>query len=244
VLTSVDNPFQGRGFAYVVARDPMTGQVVTFDELIGSAIHMSSVRSFDYAYSAMSYQGQTAHGTPTDVDADGVRDLDGIEYAMAPEQLLFPRFIGQSAIYDDELVLVGLTGIEFTSTVNVLAWNDNEEVFSAQVQFGCWAKLRLVDVSPLFSQAFLQSTNHDPFEIAGLTGVESGWFQLDGAVAQSSATTVLDPAFAALLVETGRGGALSPFSFNSSRTEAAVTPFYRGFQGNGDLLPFTAAGDS
>lgn len=246
VLTSFDNPEPTRGFAYVFARSAETGQAVTFDHLVGSAIHVSGFRSFDYGYNAMSYEGGTDVGQPTDLDSDGVRDLDGLEYEQSADELLFPRFVGQGMGFDHSLVLVGLTGAQFQTVVNILAYNDNEEAFSAQYQFGCWAKVRLADVSSLFTQTFLKFTNHHPSEIFGLPDVESGWFRMDGAIAFSSETTVASPAFAAMLVESSRGNSIfgSVFSFYlGALSETASMPFYQGRQGNGDLLPFGALGD-
>ena len=50
--------------------------------------------------------------------------------------------------------------------VDFLVYNDNEEVFSTQVDFVCWEDFDLLDISGLFGETFLETTNHNPNEIA------------------------------------------------------------------------------
>ena len=59
---------------------------------------------------------------------------------------------------------------------------------------------------------------------------EAGWILIDGGTASSSATSISDPAFIAVLVDLGL------FS-------AAELPFTIGEQSNGDLLPNSIFGD-
>ena len=115
--------------------------------------------------------------------------------------------------------------------VSILGYNDNEVVFSAEYLFSCWDKVRLADINPAFLNDNLRGFNDDPNEIGGAPAREAGWFKLDGAVANSSADSIVDPAIYAVLVEYVRGKA------------AADLPFECCSQLNGDLLPTSIFGD-
>ena len=178
VLTSAHSPGMARGFVYAFAKDPATGEPVTSNSLIGQAMILSGLDSFEYAMNAVSFQGVPSSGS-TDLDGDGLRDLDGVEYAQAPDSLLVPRFLGQDAAASgvrSELILIGLSGgARFETTLDFLIYNDDEEVFSAEHSFSCWEKRPLVEVSGIFAQSFLTSwTSHDPDEVLGASGRESG----------------------------------------------------------------------
>jgi hypothetical protein len=160
---------------------------------------------------------------------------------MAPDVILIPRFLGQGGNRPEaigvgahsRLILIGLTGgQEFTTRVDFLIYNDNEEVFSSEHEFFCWEKPYLLDISGVFANNFLRNwTNDDPDEILGATQLESGWMRIDGAVATSTAISIADPAFYAVLVEHigSYGAADLPFEFCS--------------QDNGDLLATGIFGD-
>jgi hypothetical protein len=242
VIASAHNPNQELGYVYVFAKDPQTGQAIVFNHLTGSAIILDGMSGADYAFEPYAYLGIGAHGTPTDDDADGVRDLNNLEYSCTPDELLFPRFFGQSEAipgvgpvpgYTSDLVLLNLSGgKDFDTVVDILLYNDNEEVFSAQTGFVCWVKRPLLDINSAFSQQFLASTNDNPNEVLGAPGIETGWFRLDGRIASSSAAVVQDPSILALLVERlplGRA--------------ACDLPFESGAQTNGDLLLVGLLGD-
>ncbi|MBL8861915.1 MAG: hypothetical protein JNK02_07870 [Planctomycetes bacterium] len=245
VVAGAQNPNHQRGFLYVFAKSPTTGQAIVFNHLIGNALVVDAFTSVDYGYEAYAYLGVGPEGSPTDRDGDGVRDLNDLEYSCTPDVLLFPRFFGQGANqppqeaaagggYESHLVLVNLSGgKDFEAVVDYLLFNDNEEVFSAQSSFVCWNKRPLLEINSAFSHAFLASTNHDPNEILGATSVETGWFKLDGRIASSSAAVVQDPAILALLVER------LPFG-----RAACDLPFETGTQTNGDLLLLGVLGDS
>jgi hypothetical protein len=169
------------------------------------------------------FQSPVAAGSPTDANGDGERNLDGVEYSAGPDQLLVPRFVGQDGGDESELILINLTGAaQFTAIVDFLVYNDNEEVFSAQVSFVCWEDFDLLDISGLFGQSFLESTNHNVNE--QINGDEYGWFRMDGRIAFSSADSVQDPMILSLLIEEINGGT------------GAELPFTAGSQTNGELL--------
>lgn len=246
VVAKAQNPNQQRGFLYVFAKDPVTGQAIVFNHLVGSAIILDDFAGAGYSFEPYAYYGIGAPGTTTDDDGDGVRDLNNLEYSCTPDVLLFPRFFGQSEGmppddklgppgfgYQSDLVLLNLSGgKDFDALVDYLVYNDNEEVFSAQSSFVCWQKRRLLEINSAFSHAFLASTNDNPNEVLGATSLETGWFRLDGRIASSSAAVVQDPAILALLVE----------SLPLGRA-ACDLPFETGAQTNGDLLLVGPLGD-
>jgi hypothetical protein len=85
-------------------------------------------------------------------------------------------------------------------------------------------------VSALFDNSFLLTTSHAQNET--VQGLETGWFKMDGNVANSVATSFSDPAFLAALVECTNSQCVSDL------------PFELGTQTNGDLLPTGILGDT
>jgi hypothetical protein len=224
VITSAHNPNHSQGYVYVFAKNKLTGRAMVHNHLAGHAMIIQGITGLDYSYEPEVFYGIGAQGADTDRDNDGLRDLNNLEYSCAPDEILIPRFLGQRDGFVSHLVLLNLTGgAEFTATLDMLAYNDNEEPYSGQLSFQCWAKLSLLDISQVFSDSFLRdSTGQNPNEDIG---VETGWLRLNGLSASSAAATLADPAFLALLVErTGSPG------------NAADLPFVRGTQANGDLL--------
>jgi hypothetical protein len=232
-LASALNPNAQRGYLYAFAKD-VQGRAISFNWLIGDDLMLDGVNNFDYSVEPYSFRALRALGQPTDIDNDGIRDLNGIEYEMAPAKILVPRFLGQSTTYASELVLINLTGgAQFTTMLDFLVYNDNEEVFSREFSFRCWSKTPLSTISGLFGQNFLSGfTNNDPAELIGNPTVETGWFEIDGGNAWSSSAQFPDPAFLAFLVE------------RTGTRAGAELAFDMGKQANGDLLPLGLSGDS
>ncbi|MFN0243837.1 MAG: choice-of-anchor E domain-containing protein [Planctomycetota bacterium] len=247
-ITTFDNPQQSRGYLYVFAKNAQ-GQPIVYNHLIGSELLLGGDSMLDDALNALVFRGIGAvagagNGTLTDIDNDGIRDLDGREYDPAPAELLIPRFIGvdpaqmdptvgNHAQFRSRLILIGLSGgADFTTLVDFLVYNDNEEVFSAQHIFRCWDTPDLTQISNAFLNSFLRdATNDAPGEIFGANR-EAGWFRVNGRSAVSDAPVVIaDPAVYAVLVER-----LSPYS-------VAELPFELCTQDNGDLLPTGSFGD-
>lgn len=196
-------------------------------------------------------------GEEPDGPGDGIRDLDGVEYERAPERILIPRFLGQDPVAQmrglhSNLILINLSGgVQFTesalnnaggTTVLIHGWNDNEKMFSLEHTFSCWEKTRLgylqsedvegmVPGTTVFDNSTLAATDNDPNEIVGGMGLESGWFWVNGFVANSTVESIIDPAIYAVLIETVRG------------KSAADLPFELCAQDNGDLLPNNLRGD-
>jgi hypothetical protein len=233
-LTKAHNPNQAQGYAFLFAKAG-TGPTapIVYNWLTGNAMTVDGLTSFEYAVNPVSYAG-IGNGIITDLDGDGHKDMNGCEYEANPDTLLFPRFMGQGGVINSDLILIGLSGgTQFDTTVDFLIFNDNEEVFSSEHTFRCWERVPLLEISGIFGQEFLKNyTNHDPNEIFGASFLESGWFKLWGAVANSSATTIQFPSVYAVLIEkTGvdRG--------------ASDLPFEVGVRTNGELLPRIPQGD-
>lgn len=250
VVASVDNPNADRGYVYVFAKKSGVG-AVSYNHLIGASLTFSGSDSKDFELAPICFKGVPAELAATDVDSDGRRDLNGAEYSQAPDQLAFARFLGQrqSAQQEDnlmngaksQLVLINLAGARFQAVVDFLVWNDNEEVFSAQKSLDCWDRINLADINGVFTNDFLKNnTNQNPNEIytgnspsfSGGHVPESGWFWMDGNIANSSADVVQDPAILAALIEVvgGDGGAQLPWQL--------------GEQSNGDLLNLSIFADN
>ncbi len=233
LLTNAHNPQHEQGYVYLYAQN-VSGEKIAFNHLIGNVLTISGMFSFEYSMNPVAFDG-IGDGTLTDLDGDGHCDLDGVEYGEVPDQILVPRFFGQSMQFNSELILIGLSGgAAFSTTVDFLIYNDNEEVFSSEYTFDCWDRVNLLDISGIFAQSFLAAfTAHNPLEILGTGGgIESGWFRMDGGIADSTVVSIDDPAFYAVLLE--------KVSINRG---ASDLPFELGLQANGDLLPRSIFGD-
>jgi len=238
LITSAHNPDQARGFVVVYAVDA-AGEAISFNHLVGAQMVINGIANVEYSINPVDFRSPVADGGMTDVDGDGIRDLDDVEYETAPNELLVPRFIGQSSMDPDlvpgpfhgELILVDLnSGSDFDTTVDFLTYNDNEEVFSAEYTFSCWDNPRLLDISGVYSDYFLKNaTGHDENE--SIAGREAGWFRFQGALANSTAATIADPAIYGVYIERVAGYA------------AADLPFEIGSR-DGHILPRTIFGDN
>ncbi len=241
-ITNAHNPNPERGYVYVYATND-AGEPIVWNHFIGSSLVISGFDNFNYQINPLVLRGigsgagvELADGSPTDLDGDGIRDLDGAEYSMTPDSITIPRFLGQSAPgqggFRGALVLVALSGgTQFDTKLDFTIFNDNEEAFSSEWTFHCWDRVDLTTIDAAFTNAFLKTTNHDPAEIIGAPTRESGWICIDGASASSSAEDIDDPAFYAFYVE--RSGVFT----------VADLPFECGSQANGSLLPRDLLGD-
>jgi hypothetical protein len=234
VLTSFHNPNHEQGYVYVFAKDVITGRAEAFNYLTGQVLTLESWEQVEYSINAMPFLGFGSANGETDVDNDGIRDLDGVEYEPVPDEMLIPRFIGAGGDFHSELILIGLSGgVRFNTIANFWIYNDNEEVFSAQREFHCWDRVRIRDINGVFTQEFLrENTNHAPGEIIGATNVETGWIRVYGGIAYSTAETIEDPAIVATLVERIDRHGAADLAFDTPAT-----------QNNGDLLPHGIFGD-
>lgn len=257
-ITAFHNPNQEQGYCYVYARNPVTHAAIKFDHL--TAVQMDlrgdleevDDASFEFTPFVFKAAGQRrlSQGMPTDVDGDGLRDLNGSEYETVSDVLYFPRFFGQSTAmnglmpqFKSDLVLINLTGGKlFDAIVHFEIFNDNEVPTSAEYMFRCWARVPLAGdngINNAFNDDYLRnSTENDPQEAFGAPSgfPETGWFSIDGVTADSTAASFGDPAILGVLIENDRG---------HNRSGGAVMPFGSVLaQDNGDLLSLGLLGDT
>ena len=227
-ITVAHFPFKERGYIYAFAKDRDSGQPIVHNHLIGSLRIIDGLQSLEWATRPFAYQGIE----DGDVNGNGLRDLDGVEYQMSPDVIMIPRFLGTTRDLQEELLLINLTGgAAFETEIDLLVYNDNESQYSKSHEFYCWDRVPLQDISPLFTQTVMGSApSHDPDEIFGAPHMEAGWIELEGDRAWSALITIDDPAVLALLIEQSRIGA------------SATLPFATGENPNGSLLATDPAG--
>jgi hypothetical protein len=233
VITKNDNPNMTQGYVYVFAKNKNTGKATKWDYLIGDSYIFTPdlIGGVDFAPVVFQAGSALADGADTDLDNDGVRDLNGLEYAQVSDKLLVPRFISDNdGVSQPELILIGLTGAQFTTIVDFLIYNDNEEAFSAQYSFDCWDRVQLKNVNGAFTDSFLDTTNNAASEsitlAPGAPALETGWFRMDATIAYSTAASVQNPAFLACHIDRLILGV----------SAVASLPYGEGEQANGDLV--------
>ncbi len=221
-----------KGYMYAYAVDNF-GRAISYNYLIGAAIRFDGIGGLDYDMNAFTWRAIPPWKALTDLDNDGIRDLNAFEYEPTPDVIMIPRFMGQSITTRGSLLLVALSGgIQFNTTINLQIFNDNEDPFSAQYTFHCWAKVPLLNISNMFSNSLLHASDDAPEEVLGDPNTETGWIRLDGFRASSTNTVINDPAFLAVLIE------------NRGAFSSADLPFELCTQTNGDLLPTALNGDT
>lgn len=254
VLTKLDTGWT-KGYLYVYAEGTGSSQTpIKFDHLMGAmtVFDIANADSYEIQPYVFKAGAGITQGNTTDLDSDGLRDLNGNEYETVPDVHLVPRFFGQpdqvSTNSSSELVLIPLTGgAQFTTLVNFLIYNDNEEPFSAQTSVQCWKRMYLNDLSNAFTNSFLASTNDSSAEFVQLNGttrgpapqLETGWFKFEGLVANSTATSKDNPALLAMRIDR----VYVPNS-NVQAAAGASLPYGKGSNNTGDLLAFGVLGDS
>jgi hypothetical protein len=215
LLTYFHNPQHEQGYLYVFARDGINSPI-DHDYLIGNTLTVEGLASFEYSINPVAYVAMASG----DTNGNGLRDLDGTEYETSADEILVPRFFGQTKSIRSELILIGLTGgAAFDTKVDFLIYNDNEAEFSAEHDFYCWDRVYLEEISAIFTNDYLANwTNDDPGEVLGADTYETGWFRMTGAQASSSSTTIMDPAVYGVLVERlgNKGASDLPFEVGSN----------------------------
>lgn len=168
---------QQQGYLVVVAEDPTAvDRPWSHNHLIGSALVLSAT-GFAYTLEALAFQSPAPPGAATDIDGDGHRDFDGVEYELLPDRLYLDSFLGAA---DAQLALLNLTGdVMDLNTVHFSVWNDYEVPLSATIVFRCWFEVPLTRISPLFDPLFLAGVPNDPDELDsncnGVGDMETGW---------------------------------------------------------------------
>lgn len=228
LMTFAHHDSDDRGYLYVFARG-FVGPLA-FDYLVGSSMAMGV---FGHLYEGMEpFAYRAGEGLQdfedTDLDGDGLRDFDGLEYEPSPNTLHIPRFFGQvGGEYESELILINLTGAaQFDTRIDFQIYNDDADKYSATHVFSCWERVALADISSIFKDSVLRnSTSHDPAEPVGMTGWETGWFQMNSVWANSGQQTIENPAFLATLV-----------GVDDDTSRFAVMPFATGQNTRGSLF--------
>jgi len=250
VITLYHNPNPGAGYVYAFAKESVVGDPISFNYLVGDSEVLTGffpVFARLDAMSAHSFQAIGADGSPTDLNGNGMRDLDGTEYSMAPDEIVVPRFWGYrdsgKLLTATGLTLISLTGgSQFSTTVDFLVYNDNEQAFSTEYTFDCYTRIGLKDVSTLFTQNFLENyTNDDPDEVQWWFN-STGWFTMNGAVANSMTTSIPDPAVLAHVTHVAAMGGKGDLGVGPLARSSQI-PFHRGTQSNGSLLAHSQSGN-
>jgi hypothetical protein len=237
------------GYAYAYAKNMTpspnnpTGTPIVFNHLIGNELILDGIEALNYGMNAVSFKAfgssgtDMVDGTPNDDNGDGIRQFNGPddplpEYEEVPDKILIPRFLGQTpTVTDSHLILINLSGGQaFTTVVSIEGFDDSENPFSATYQFYCWARPSLLDINAAFLNSSLTQTSTSN-EIVGANGQKAGWFIVDGLVANSSVTSITDPAIYAVLVECMGPGRC-----------ASDLPWEKCVQTNGALLPVSPSG--
>lgn len=229
VMTSSHAGVLARGYLEVFATNS-SQQPIVHNQLMGTSMIIDAFGGDSYTIEPYSLKaiGTEVAGSLTDLNGNGRLDLNGNEYDSVGESHMFPRFMGQSGIFNSQFVLVDLSGGQgYSTTVAGFAYNDNEEVFSFEHEFSCWEEVDLLAVSFLFDNGFLQTnTNHDPNEVFGVPAIETGWVEIEGVFSAGMFSAFQDPAIVALMIEQDSFG-----------TSTSTHPAFRGSNTSGSLIP-------
>ena len=183
-LTSCHDAVVGgqQGFLVVSAHDPAQFDVPwDFDWLVGSEYVVNAAGGM-YSVEAVPLRGLPGAGLPTDLDADGQLDFDGLEYEGLPDVLFVDSFMAMAC---SRLTLVNLTGgCAARNLLRFEIFNDAGYPLSTTLVMGRWFDLPLYDLSPLFHADFLaNATPDDPTELdlhcRNKGNVEMGWVAID-----------------------------------------------------------------
>lgn len=231
---NIDDPSVAnhRGYAVACAVDA-DGEAIARNVLIGSVVvSRDSPDELIRGIEAIAFQAVGEPGERTDVDLDGLQDLDGVEYSAAPDAISFAGFFGQhqfageSSNFEDYLIVIQLSETGLSElTVDFDVRNDQGLSTTDQYVFStsqCWNKELLRDVTSGVWETSLEGTANDPAEIVGWNTHEAGWLTLSGQSTASGSTD--EPAMLAVLIQgsifgrsNGYGISMSPV-FSGTRT--------------------------
>jgi hypothetical protein len=201
ILTNRHNPNMETGFLVVQAADPITGDPVQYDYLVGSATVVNMDFNFEWTYQPYSFHavfkgvgyygscgrkmisndGCVKFGDP-DNEGEGV-----CYYDPFPDRLILNRFFGEGEAeskpgitFSNSLYLLSTMPSypEPSDTrVNLFGYNNNERRFSRTFRFPCWLCTSLGEITGSVTQANLASGGN-PDE---LLGVATGWLSLEAS---------------------------------------------------------------
>ena len=132
-----------KGFMFVWAIDSdKTQKEICWNQLKGDVIVRDRVRSFQY--NAIPHQC-------SDVLPDRVLNLDGVEYCMAPSQIMVEGFAehgrmglgGTLAVCNLDIDFIN--SIQPESDINIEVWNQNEVAQSRHLEFATFEQYGLTD---------------------------------------------------------------------------------------------------
>lgn len=158
VLTSCHNGASGTGYLVVSAMDPNALDTYwSFNHLIGSE-QVISPQGGVYSLRPWDFCSLVADKQPSDLNFDGCRNFDGIEYEGMPDELYLDTFVGDAP---GDLILISMTGGQYLTQVDFIIFNDDEFQMSAQFWFSCWTRTPLSEISGFFTTAGLSTTPTD-----------------------------------------------------------------------------------
>jgi hypothetical protein len=224
LVTNFHNPELEQGYLIVTAVDE-TGEGICFDRLIGNSVTVHGLDAFDCSINPIDYTTFGPEGSYTDIDLDGIADLNGIEYDLTAGQILIPRFLGQiPGRSHGELIFIALSGGRlFDTVVDLLVYNDNEVAFSTEHAFRCWDRVALTEISPLFDNDWLATYSGDDAD-ESVGGLETGWIRIDGGMATSRVKSIIDPAVYAVYISQFYDYTVADLPFETSLQRGHLLP--------------------
>ncbi|MEQ8767755.1 MAG: hypothetical protein RL885_27885 [Planctomycetota bacterium] len=172
-------PSARRGFLYVIALNELR-QADSLNYLVGDEIVVDSYGNFLYALEAIPFCSKA----PINDNFDEYADFNNEEYFKVADKMYVSSFLGQEKQgpypLTSTLILVSLVGSsDYETRLDLLPYNNNEEEFSLDYRFRCWASVNLCDIDEYFNDWFLKANTGYDDRNTGLPQT-SGWIELDG----------------------------------------------------------------
>ena len=178
------------GWAFAVACDPVTGDPIDFDYLIGEVWCVPGCVNFCADAPAQAFRSLAEEHNPSapggrsgsghafaDFKNAGQADMDNDEYERFPGILMAPSFIQQTPGFNDRFILISPFDRDWVVEVEALTFNNNEVVFSRRFEFTCCRVIYLRDLS-----AITKNLQGSPTEWP------MGWMQLNPVQAINTIT--------------------------------------------------------
>ena len=169
---STNCPFS-RGFITVHPEDD-SGNTLYDNVLIGKQIVVDYDGGQAFAIPAIAFQAIS--GT----DGNHVFDFDGVEYEKFPRmvagEFLAPNLEGHAEPGGFDVFLTLFT-LDFQNhspplvDCSVIGWDAHSQYVSSSFQFGCWAQIKLSDISSAYAYPYLGNSDGTPDE--------NGWVQIN-----------------------------------------------------------------
>ena len=173
LIRSLDNSLSlscpwTRGFITVSLEDE-SGNTLTDNVLYGRQVVMDYSSGRSHSVAAVPFQGGAGNG-------DMVHDFDDVEYGRMPRivatEFIAPNSTSQAPVEFDAYLTLFTLGFtrQFPPYVDcdVLGFDAAGNPFSASLVFGCWTRVELEAITPLFAYPNLGVSGSD----------EHGWLQI------------------------------------------------------------------